>query len=294
VAFIDVGSFGVWGEGHTFASSRIVYSAETAIKHIDLHCKHFKRTLLAANDDFTFCKDGQRAIDHALKNGLTLRDDSILVQAGRNAYFHAGLAQPFWPTRPVILESEHYGGSKARGCWQDGSLYLKAMEEYHASYVSIHWWPREFLNENKDLIARMNRRLGYRLQLVEAAWPASVSSGGTLRLKTTWRNAGVAPCYVGGHPAVTLKDGAGGIAAVLVDQGLDVRSLSVGPEGQAAAKSGTADLRLPFQLKPGTYDVLISVGTTTGTPRIALPLDGGDGQRRYRLGKIEITAAPQP
>jgi hypothetical protein len=290
VAFIDVGSFGVWGEGHTLASSRIVYPAETVVKHIDLHCKHFKKTLLAANDDFTFCKDGQRAIDYSVKHGLTLRDDSILVQAGPNAYFHADLAQPFWPTRPVILESEHYGGSKARGCWQDGSLYLKAMEEYHASYVSIHWWPREFLNENKDLIARMNRRLGYRLQLTEVAWPASVPGGGTLRLKTTWRNAGVAPCYVGGHPAVTLQDAAGGIAAVLVDQGRDMRSLPVGPEGQTAAKTSTADLRLPFQLKPGTYDVLVSVGTLTGTPRIALPLDGGDAQRRYRLGKIEVTA----
>ena len=126
--------------------------------------------------------------------------------------------------------------------------------------------------------------------MVEAAWPASVPADGVLRVRCTWRNAGVAPCYAGGHPAVTLKDAAGGMAAVLVDQGLDVRSLSVGPEGQAPTKGTTVELRLPFQLKPGTYDVFVSVGTTTGTPRIALPLDGGDGQRRYRLGKVEVTA----
>jgi len=137
----------------------------------------------------------------------------------------------------------------------------------------------------------MNRRLGYRLRLTEAMWPASVPAGGSVRLATTWRNAGVAPCYAGGHPTVTLKDAAGGIAAVFVDQGLDMRSLPVGADGQAPTKSSAAELPLPFQLKPGTYDVLVSVGAVTGTPRIALPLEGGDAQRRYRLGKIEVTAA---
>ncbi len=36
------------------------------------------------------------------------------------------------------------------------------------------------------------------------------------------------------------------------------------------------------------YDVFISVGTKTGSPRIALPLDGHDGARRYRIGTIEV------
>jgi hypothetical protein len=30
------------------------------------------------------------------------------------------------------------------------------------------------------------------------------------------------------------------------------------------------------------------VGTRTGTPRIALPLDNEDGARRYKLGEIRI------
>lgn len=288
VAFIDVGSYGVWGEGHTHASTRIEYPAETVIKHIDLHLKHFKKTILATNDDFTMAKDGQRAIDYSFERGLTLRDDSILVQAGKNAYFHASMAETVWPKLPVILESEHYGPSKQRGCWQDGSLYERAMEEYHASYASIHWWPREFYEPNKDLVARMNRRLGYRLQLTEASWLEKAKLGTSLALKTTWRNAGVAPCLPGGFPAITLKDSKGGIAAVLVDQSLDVRSLPVGAPNQAPTKSIAADLLLPFQLKPGTYEVFVSIGTVTGTPRIALPLDAADGQRRYRIGRVEI------
>ena len=43
VAFVDVGSFGIWGEGQTFWSTKRNYSAETALRHIELYRKHFKR-----------------------------------------------------------------------------------------------------------------------------------------------------------------------------------------------------------------------------------------------------------
>jgi hypothetical protein len=65
--------------------------------------------------------------------GVTLRDDSILVQPPPRSWYHAEMAQEFWPRWPVILEHEHYGGSKQRGAWGDGSLLLKAVEDYHAN-----------------------------------------------------------------------------------------------------------------------------------------------------------------
>lgn len=286
IAFIDVGSFGVWGEGHLWASTQRKYPAATVIRHIDLHLKNFRRSLLAANDDFVF--QGQEAIDYAERHGLTLRDDSILVQQRQNAYFHAAMAQPFWPTRPVILESEHYGGSRDRGCWGDGSLYLKAVEEYHASYVSIHWWPREFLNECRPLIDRINQRLGYRLQLVEASWPSRVPVGGAFTLASAWRNAGVAPCLPGGYAAWTLTDARGGLAAVFVDEGQSMATLPVGAPGAAETKPHATTFTLPYNLPAGTYDVWVSVGNRTGTPKLALPLAGESGLR-YKLGQLVVS-----
>ncbi len=290
VAFLDVGSLGVWGEGHTWASTKRPISPATVKRHFDLHKKHFPRTLLAANDDMggPEASGGSDVIEYAAAQGLTLRDDSILVQAGKRAYFHAAWAEPFWPKVPVILESEHYGPSKARGCWQDGSLYLNAVEDYHASYASIHWWPQEFLEENRELVRRINQRIGYRLQLVEASWPKAVRLGERLRIRSAWRNAGVAPCLPGGHPTWTLKDPKGGIVAALVDEGFDVRLLPVGPVDKAESRSRETDFALPFQLRPGTYDVFVAIGSRTGTPKIALPLADDDGQRRYRLGRIEV------
>jgi hypothetical protein len=46
---------------------------------------------------------------------------------------------------------------------------------------------------------------------------------------------------------------------------------------------------LPFNQRPGEYDLFIAVGTRLGTPTIRLPLAEGDGQLAYRLGKLSIT-----
>jgi len=105
-----------------------------------------------------------------------------------------------------------------------------------------------------------------------------------------------------------------------VDEDFDVRELPVGPPGKIeslarllpgstsashgagidedSAPGGFSEKDKPaiaFNLppdnilRPGTYSVYISVGDQTGLPRIALPIDGDDGHRRYRMGAIQIT-----
>ncbi len=296
VAFVDIGSYGLWGEGHTFMSSQVPEDRTEDIvkKHIDLHVKHFPRTLVDIVDDVVgHDKPGRHftLTDYAISKGVTLRDDSIMVQPPPRSWYHAEMAQEFWPKKPVILEHEHYGGSKTRGAWGDGALLLKAVEDYHASYMSIHWWPHEILAENRSLIDRINLRMGYRLQLKEISWPERVSIGEPFNVRSKWANAGVAPCYPGGFMALTLKDKSGGIVSVLSDESLDMRLLETGAPGKAPIKSHTSSfcvgLIAPTTL-PGSYDVYISVGKRDGTPVLALPLPKDDGQRRYLLGTISV------
>ena len=287
VAFIDIGSLGVWGEGHTFHSTKKIYSLDVLKKHVDLHVKHFKKTILAINDDFV--SHDPAIIDYAFGKGITLRDDSILVQAPPKSYFHADLAQKIFSKLPVILECEHYGSSKARGAWGDGSNYLKAVEDYHAAYASIHWWPREFMNEQLELIKKMNLRLGYRLQLREISWPGQISLKDKFSITMKWANAGAAPCYPGGYITLTLKDAKGGIVSVFVDESFNVRDLKEGPVDAIPVTERNAVFSCSEIVKPGKYDMFISVGKEEGTPVIALPLVNPDNHRRYKLGQIEIT-----
>jgi len=298
IAFFDVGSFGIWGEGHTGRSTGQACGPRMVQTHVGLHEKYFKKTYVAINDDLLV--SGYRedrpgllecAAGWAAKGNFTLRDDSILVRGGPRAYKSADIAQVFWPVAPVVLESDHYGSSRQRGDWGDGSKYEEAMEVYHASYASIHWWPREFLQECRPLIDRMNRRLGYRLMPAEVSWPAQARAGEAIQVQAKWANTGVAPCYGGGHPALTLKTPAGGVVLTLVDEHFNVRDLPGGPAGQARTMEQRATFGLPANVPPGRYEVFVSVGSAIGTPRIALPLDGHDGRRRYRLGSIEVQEA---
>jgi len=308
VAFIDVGSFGMWGEGHTGFSSRLDEAQTFTVvkRHIDLHTRLFKRTQLCISDDVAGPgKPGRHfpSMDYALAQGVTLRDDSILVQPPPHSWYHAEMAESFWPRFPVILEHEHYGPSKQRKAWS-GELLLKAVEDYHASYLSIHWWPRELLEENRDTVDRINRRLGYRLRLRQIQWPREIPLGQPFTVETTWANVGVAPCYAGGFCALTLKDEKGGIVSVQVDESFNLRDLPVGPPGEAPSQRLASRFTVAREHRDpagrhapptaaGLYRVFVSVGLRDGTPSIVLPLSASDGQRRYHLGDLRLTARTQ-
>jgi len=315
VEFIDVGTYGLWGEGHTHASSK-QDKIELQKLHIDLHLKHFKKTLLCISDDFAgHNRPGKRfpITDYALSKGVSIRDDSIITDPRKNAkpWHHAEMAQLFWPRFPVILEHQHFAPCKKLGTWSPDKI-AASVEAYHASYMSIHGFPREYLADNRAMIDRINLRMGYRLLPVSVTWPRSVpiattqeaftaykdvtKNGDTNKLfkvQWSWVNKGVAPCYPGGCPALTLKDDKDGIVSVLVDETLNLRDLKVAAPDKAPVTRHESEFIVGLYApvtRPGKYDVYISVGRRDGTPTIALPLEGNDGQRRYSIGSITLKA----
>lgn len=304
VAYVFIGHFGMWGEGHTVLTTPKhgrSWGFETQKNIIDLYCRHFKNTQLCISDDYVgHDLRGERfpITDYAFSRGVSIHDDSILVQPKPNSWYHSEMAQLFWPTMPIVLEHEHYGGSLERGAWNK-ELLLKAVEDYHASFLSIHWWPDEFYKANSDIIERINRRIGYRIQVPEVVWPVSIEKGEPFTIQSKWTNAGVAPCYKGGYPCFTLKDEKGGIVSALTDTSFNVKQLSVAPP----EKSAIYDLTSTFVIapafkdskgvfsracKPGTYELFVSVGSLDGTPIYELPYSDDDGHKRYKLGKIVL------
>ena len=143
-----------------------------------------------------------------------------------------------------------------------------------------------------DDLARSRRvvvpRIGYRLNLIEASWPRIAPRTEALSLSAAWSNVGVAPCYPDANPAWWLVGARGEILAVLVDEDFSMRELPVAPPEKAQATTRARAFLLPPDLAKGEYELRASVGDRDGTPRIALPLPGNDGHRRYRLGKIQL------
>ena len=109
--------------------------------------KYFKKTLLCISDDFAgHNKPGERfpITDYAFSKGITLRDDSILAAPKGPPWYHAEMAGLFWPRFPVILEHQHYAAAKRFGHWNPETI-IASVEAYHASFMSIHAFPREYL-----------------------------------------------------------------------------------------------------------------------------------------------------
>ena len=300
VAFVDIGSYGLWGEGHTFGSSQVPEEkrAVDIPRHIDLWCKYFKRTQLVISDDI----DGNAnqtgkypVLDYARSKGVAWRDDSILVEPPPRSWYHADQAERYWRTLPVVLEHEHYAGSVQRGAWSQ-ELLVKSVEDMHASYMSIHGDPKKLLDENREAFGTIALRLGYRFLAETVEWPDAIAvgkGGAAFKVSFAFSNGGVAPCYRDAFPCLTVKDGKGRIMAVLADGDFNLKTLMPAARGdKPAVGRHVAEFRLGRFGAPtfpqGKFDVFLSVGERDGTPVYELPLGGCDGQRRYKAGEVEI------
>ena len=219
--------------------------------------------------------------------GMGIRTDSVVVNPSFASNYHAHRIDPFWEKAPVKVEAAHYGLVKDR-IWGDGSDFLLSIEDNHASYASIHYWPREFLEENRELVRQINQRIGYRFQLMEATWPTVTTRSQRAEFRLKWRNAGVAPCYFPLYPTITLKDDKGGIIASFTLDKFRLDSLKPGPKAQGGGDPvDHLYTTMPLEYE-GTFDVYISAGDILGKPVIELPLDNSDGAKRYRIGTITL------
>lgn len=216
VRYIDVGSIGDWGEGHTHSSTRIPPTVRQVITHLELYKKHYRKSTLVVTDDL-LCYGKNKAevkelYNFAINNNFTLRDDSPMVKYYIQNYIttysisHPEFYDPLYLTRPIIFELEHYTKVKANGYWlgKNGKeiipdigfsgayILMKSIETLRATYIGFHGYLEEWLTDNPDLTGYLLNKCGY--------WyfPAKIETNikaDTLLLRIKWVNKGVAPAY---------------------------------------------------------------------------------------------------
>ena len=76
VRYVDVGSIGDWGEGHTWSSTRIPPTLNEVKTHINLYLKHYKNTQLIVTDDLLAStkseKEKQELLNYALEKRILI------------------------------------------------------------------------------------------------------------------------------------------------------------------------------------------------------------------------------
>jgi hypothetical protein len=218
VRYIDVGSIGEWGEGHTSFTTGIPPTVKEIKAHIDLFLKHYKKTLLVVGDDLLYFGKPEAEIkelyDYAVSNGMTVRDDSPLVKYYIDWYFTAGsiskpeFYNPLFESRPIILEMQHYNLLKEANLWigkngegiipdyemSGADILLKAVEVMHPTYIGFHGYIEEWFPENPDLAKKLANKCGYWYFPVKISMNKSICNGEN-KLSITWLNKGLAPAY---------------------------------------------------------------------------------------------------
>jgi len=217
VRYVDVGSIGDWGEGHTWKSTRIPPTFSEVKTHIDLYLKHYKKTLLVVTDDLLRSTGSEsekmELYNYAVKNGISLRDDSPMVLGlmqselktwtVKNPNFFEGV----YKSRPTVFELEHYGKVKSQGHWlgkngkdtipqlkvTGAEVFRNAVKIIRPTYIGFHGYLGEWLNDNPDLTKELLNLCGY--WYFPKMINVNQAKGHNLSFEMEWLNKGVAPAY---------------------------------------------------------------------------------------------------
>ncbi len=224
VSYVDIGSIGDWGEGHTSFSTKIRPTMSEVKANIDVYLKNYKKSQIIANDDMIAEgrpeKDIRELYQYLVSNGIGLRDDSPLVDwyfqyclqdsAGNYQWTisHPFLYDSLYLKEPIVFELQHYRSIKKDGNWlgKNGATIIPkykvsgaetfrgALETMHATYIGYHGYVEDWLADNPELTGELANRCGYWYFPVKALVPEKFKRGEN-GLSIEWLNKGVAPAY---------------------------------------------------------------------------------------------------
>lgn len=314
--YVDIGSIGDWGEGHTWAGSRKELSFAVRKTHVDLYLKHFRHSQLVISDDYVHSLGNlpERANLHQyiLANGISYRDDSIMVDgtfadSGPPDQFTVRSPEFFessYRATPTVLELEHYGKIKSLGNWdaRPGSaaskyaqgrtgpeIFRGAIGVMHATYIGYHGDARTWLTENPELTRELLNRCGYWLFPKSLVLPSELAAGQSAPLTLCMENHGVAAPYAPYQLRLRLSAPGRHFDQVLA-------------QGCKAWLPGTPvpsryQLTLPSDLSTGDYDVALGLFDVSGKQErpveFALKASTRDPEGYYKLAKVTVTPAVQ-
>ncbi|MBR4652000.1 MAG: DUF4832 domain-containing protein [Kiritimatiellae bacterium] len=279
VAFVDLGSFGKFGEGHSDILNKMRSSSDPAQRkeyericklHIDLLRRCLPNTYLVVSDDIGgggWMKDpktGKPIADHPIFEycrslGIGLRDDSIMCAPPPNHWASAHFGRKFAETTPVIIETGQITRRLEKGIWDPEKLLL-CLEDYHASYLGVHGFPDLCWEKNKHVWRKTANRMGYRFELRRVEYPDAVKVSEPVVIRSTWVNTGVAPQYANSSLTWNLLNDEGVVCWSVTDTRVGMRSLA--PKWDGVEKPQTLESRCTFgytaPVPDGGKDVILN------------------------------------
>ncbi len=204
VIYVDIGSYGDWGEGHTVPSSGIDWPVDVVKKHMDIYLRCYKNTQLIISDDVVGSRDTgteeekREILDYIIENGISIRDDGISVtwfaeRYGFNTLRSEEIYDRAWRKFPTVLELEHYQTTLDSGWYLDGWPFLASVQGSHATYAGFHGFARKWLTENPEMAVMLGNAVGYWYFIYGVDMPEVATNKFSVKLYI--ENKGAAPSY---------------------------------------------------------------------------------------------------
>jgi hypothetical protein len=298
VAFIDIGSYGIYGEWHTeqysWESDTLDWHARRRIIDMYLGGEGTRPCLNTEGEEVmqSYAYDGFQEtqlimpytpgfsdpLRYALsrRQDIGIRHDALGSEDHQDLYAEeiSELVAQTWPRAPIIFEfyPESYTPDRLRSA-------RAFAEDMHASYIHENFDERG----SDELIERILERVGYRLVLHEATYTTELRPGESLEVAMLWENTGIAPPYIDVPLWLALTDADG---ALVHEQQADVSIRDWMPN---EAQPVQLALELPDDLPAGTYDLKLAfVDPATAQPALNLAIAGRDARGYYTLGPVEV------
>ncbi|MBG0860794.1 MAG: DUF4832 domain-containing protein [Bacteroidales bacterium] len=297
--YIDIGSIGEWGEGHTAYSGWHDIPVEVVEKHIEMYRRCYPDNVIIISDDYLEQRDADDGADIAIlsccmRNNIGFRDDSscvywyVLLGFGYSNIRSPEIFDLVWERIPVVLESDHYNSVKKYNLWDEGRRFEKGIEETHASIIGFHHWPREWLAENQEVARRLANKCGYWYFPKYAILPDTLRKNSERNyLRMTWENHGVAPAYHRYELRLQLLNISSGRSLILDLAESDNRKWM--PDRIVGEYY---NLKLPVSLPSGRYEIKIGLFYNNRRKEIPIQLALKENRRSedgyYKMGEILV------
>jgi hypothetical protein len=283
VAWVDIGSYGFWGEWHVWMNESLAATEQTKLTILDQYFNAFptKPMVIAFDDDLAT----QVVIDH----GHGVRNDCLGTEDSNDWYetsmnsINPNVSNRVWKTSIVTGEfcGSNYGATQGTTVRFD--LNFDFVKKHHWSWIGSAGGAISPVNdEHLNNLKKLHKTLGYRYVIKDFIYEDNAKVGSTLDFTIEIDNKGVAPFYLKWPTVIYLRDQDTN-DEVFEELNIDIRGWLPG------INTVFGKIDIPNNLIPGIYEIRIGIiDPLTNNPGIQFANTGNDGNNKYLLGRINI------
>ncbi len=275
VEFLDIGSYGIWGEWHT------PHPAPVAVRKqiVDLYLAAFRRTPLV------FMSDDAEALAYALSKGTGFRRDGVGSPwheqnwIGSPKYAAVPDMGEVWKRAPIVFEwFGDYEYLRSKNWSFDAAVDFMLRNHVTLINDNIGRVPPDAMPQ----LEKLARLAGARFVLRELAHERSVMRGGRLNVEMRWANVGVGRLYRPHALRLFLLDAARQ-PVLSADARTNLRHWLPGEHAVAET------LVIPETLPAGDYTLALALVDPSGQRRpFRLAIDAPEDGGRRAVSKVTV------